>query len=400
MFYQATGKQHKVSGRFLRLAAALTLLAGCDTSGLQQVAPTASQTATKANGSGTTLTDNTKTSEQVDKRTIINETDAKIADKGVPAAGDRGVVQIAQRALLKDRSDGYRLSANQPKSYRVMALFSDLLMVNEASSSNGNWNYGLLEDSSHFRMLETRSRNQATATGSFNVPDEDVINHLRITVEATGTPPIDAPSGTMAMRGQLEFIQVPFPLRGSVSISRVFFPAQDGNKEREWKQTWISRELRFDTRDVPSLNGQPLVIKKIMSNYLPQPGRDDIPLLEDEQQVWPDGMVLQQVTTRASDLKAFKLKGTMIMSDANRTPINFERQVALASDSITVERATMIVRNLDGVVLEFHYGTNQVFENGQIRDARGTHYASLQATGQDQVLVTYANGATESIKIN
>jgi hypothetical protein len=244
-------------------------------------------------------------------------------------------------------------------------------------------------------MLETRTRNRAVATGSFDVPDDDVVAHLAITVEATESPPPDAPPSARSHRLQMEIVKAPFPLRGTLVNKRTYFPAPEGGRERDWRQIQFSRDIRFDLPGVPSVHGHPFVIKKVLSQYLPQAQGDDIPLVEDEQQVWPDGMVLQQVLTRNGDLRGFQLKGPMILPESGkRQPINFERRVDLAADT-----ANMVIRTLDGIVLDFKYGPKQVFASGEIRDARGAVLGTLKPIGPDQMVLTFPDGATESVAV-
>ncbi|MBI6545468.1 MAG: hypothetical protein HY692_01660 [Cyanobacteria bacterium NC_groundwater_1444_Ag_S-0.65um_54_12] len=307
---------------------------------------------------------------------------------------DGGIVFVTKKGLLKDRGDGYQLISNNSNAYRTMALFSNLLVLSEAPLPDGTWTYGLLEDPTHYRSIVSRTRNRATATGSLDVPDADIMRHHRISAEATRSTPADAPPGTLARRMELEIIADPAPIRGTVTIDRVYFPEVPGGREREWRTIQTSKDLRFDLPAVPALSGQPFVIRKILTGYLPQVQGDDLALVEDEQQLWPDGMVLQQVTSKEATLKAFTQRGTIILPDAARTPVNFERRFDIAADT-----ATQIIRTLAGIAIEFRYGPGHVFRNGEIRTAGGTELATLKAASANAVLLTYSNGATESVNI-
>jgi hypothetical protein len=308
---------------------------------------------------------------------------------------DGGIVFAAQRALLKDRTDGFSLVGNAGSGFRIQAHFQNLLAMSEGAKPDGTFAYFLAESTASFRILETRTRNTSKATDSFGVPDADIVSHIKAAIESTLSVPTEAPPGAQAHLLGMEILKAPFPIRGTFAAHRIYLPGGQQGKDKELRQLHVSRDLRFDLPEVPFIHGQPFVLKKLMHNYLQVPGSDDLPLIEDEQQVWPDGMVLQQVLTRDADLKGFALKGTMILPESgNRQPINFDRRVNLATDT-----ATMTIRNLDGIVVEFRYGKGKVFASGEIREARGRLLARLQAASGDTVKMTFEDGSAETIPI-
>ncbi len=312
---------------------------------------------------------------------------------------DGGIVFVAQKGLLKDRTDGFKLVGNSGATYRTQALLTGVTIQSETQQPDNSWTYLLAESTSSFmfafQLVAATSRNQATATGSFEVPDQHITKHFRVGLEATESVPAEAPAGTLAQRLRIALIKDAIPLRGEALMRRVYFPAATGAKDHDWRKITTSLDLRFEMPGVPSVHGQPFVIKKIESNFIAQAQGDDLPLLEDEQQVWPDGMVLQQVLSRQGDLKGFTLKGTLILPDAKRTPINFERRVDLAQDT-----AMTTLRTLDGIVLELRYGTAQVFQRGELRDARDNVLGTIKAVSANETWLTYPDGATESIKVD
>ncbi|MBM3268680.1 MAG: hypothetical protein FJZ01_13625 [Candidatus Sericytochromatia bacterium] len=326
---------------------------------------------------------------------LLGGTPATVLQPPSKVVHDGGIVFVAQRALLKDRTDGFALVGGPGAGYRVQAIYQNLLAVSESAKPEGTFGYFLAESTASFRIVETRTRNRATASGSFDVPDADIVSHVRATVESTLSVPAEAPPGAQAHLLGMELVKAPFPLRGTVATQRVYVPGSGGGRDRELRQVQTSRDLRFELPEVPGVHGQPFVLKKLMYNYMPVPGADDLPLVEDEQQVWPDGMVLQQVLTRDADLRGFSLKGTMILPESgNRQPINFDRRVNLATDA-----ATTTIRNLDGIVVEFRYGKGKVFAAGEIREARGRLLARLQPAGGDRVKLTFEDGKSETIEI-
>lgn len=305
-----------------------------------------------------------------------------------------GIVFVAKRALLKDRADGFQIIGSKLSSYRSQALLQGIIL-SERQGPDMSWNYFVLGSPTNFLVLKSTTRNRATATGSVDIPDQDIIELFKLSLIATESTPPEAPSGTSAHRLQVEFVKSTLPFRGNAQVRRIFFPGIAGAKDRDWRKITTSLDLQFDLPGISSLNGQPFVFKKIESNFLSNPQGDDLPFLEDEQQVWPDGMVLQQVLTRRPDLSGFSVKGTMILPDEKRTPINFERTVDLAGDT-----AASVIRTLDGIVIELHYGAKRVFSKGQVRVALGGHLAEIRAIRANEAWLVFPDGATESIHID
>ena len=297
--------------------------------------------------------------------------------------------------LPRSGRSGFSLVGNAGSGYRVQALFQNLLGITEAAKPDGTLAYILGESTASFRILETRTRNTSRATDSFEVPDADIVSHIKFTIESTLSVPPEAPAGAQAQLLGMEIVKAPFPLRGTLAAHRTYVPGGQQGKDKELRQLHVSRDLRFDLPEVPFFHGQPYVLKRLLHNYIPVAGSEELPLIEDEQQVWPDGMVLQQVLTRDGDLKSFALKGTMILPESgSRQPINFDRRVNLVTDT-----ATMTIRNLDGIVVEFRYGKGKIFASGEIREARGRLLARLQAASGDKVKMTFEDGGTETIEI-
>ncbi|MBM3268011.1 MAG: hypothetical protein FJZ01_10225 [Candidatus Sericytochromatia bacterium] len=326
----------------------------------------------------------------------------------VPAAArEADLAALVKHALLKDAADGFALADAKSRPYGVQFLAKPVDAV-ETRRADGLWNYEIVESPTAFRLLQTAEPATRSAEGFF-VPDERIVRNLAFTVERELPVPPEAPAGAKAMRVGVEIAADPSPIRGTLGVDRVYLPGQGGARDREIAQQHVSRNLRFHAPGLAALHDKPFVIKRFMARYIPIPtaltdlqarhlqvANEDVPLTLAEEQVWPDGTVVQHQTHVADDLGKIGSKGTIIMADAARTPLVFERAIDLvAGTSVTV------LRFLTGETVVLAYDKGGRLAAGRVEADGGRKIlGSITAKTNGVATLTLADGTSRDIRLD
>jgi len=335
------------------------------------------------------------------------------ADLAAPSAeSDVGrdesrIATLVKQALLKDGADGFALADSKDRRYGAQFLAKPIHAV-ETRRFDGLWAYDLAESPKTFRRLHA-SEQAARGEDGFFVSDAAIVRNIAFTVEGDLPVPADAPSGAMAMRVGVDIVADPVPVKGTLVVGRVYLPGDNGGRDRELTQQQTSRELRFDLPAFPALHGKSFVIKRSLARHIPVPAgltpaqtahlqtaSDDVALSVAEEQVWPDGTVIQHQTHVADDLTKVGSKGTLILADPARTPLAFERAINLsAGTSVT------ILRFLDGVKVVLFYDKAGLLSGGRV-EAEGQRkpIGAVKAKDSKAAALTLAGGITREIRLD
>lgn len=323
-------------------------------------------------------------------------------DQNTQLVDSGGIVFVAQRALLRDVMDGYKLVANNSAAYRVMFTLSDVPELQTGQDpTTGRFFYQAIgpqppNNQPGVIFVESRSPNRAVGK-NVDVPDESIISVKRIIFESREPNPPGYPAGTELVRQGVEILADEAPLRGSYALEQV---VRSGEQVRPDKPIPILSELEF-SRDlrfkvpIPFLKDKPMIYKRFSTDFFFVPNGKIEARVVDEQRIWPDGQVLQQVITREPEKGKERQKGTMILPDKNRTPVNFERDIDYAQ-----EKVVSTTRTLAGISIVAQYSRG-VFKEGEIKEtASGKGVATLKPLSLNKIQLTYPTGTTESVSLD
>lgn len=264
--------------------------------------------------------------------------DQTAAGRGSQLILDGGIAYDAGRVLAASLLQGSSLASGRTSTtdrnlvrssgFHVLAQYSGLQWpIQEAQNADGSWDYTLTLDPNREEWLSSSVRNQATASGSFQVPDEAISEDWLYAFEATESVPPDAPPGAIAARGRVTLKVSALKALGTLVEHRVEVPSGP-DSTLEWRTVQESVDLRIHLRGVPTLDGKPLKYRSVATNFTPRPNTWDLAGREEVQETWPDGMVLSQVSTRSAGVIAETTTGTLTFADGH-APVSFQQTTQL-----------------------------------------------------------------------
>jgi hypothetical protein len=383
--------------------AAISLLSGC--SRLPNQAPT--QPMVEVEAFAPTAFEAARRAAQGQNPAGGDDLAAKPADVAQVAGSEARIVTLVKRALLKDGADGFALADGEARHYGTQFLTKPVHAV-ETQRFDGLWAYDLAESPETFRQLHASER-ATTGDDGYFVPDAAIVRNIAFTIERELPVPADAPAGAKAMRVGVDIVTDPVPVKGTFVVDRVYLPGGLGRRDREVAQQQTSRELRFDVPALPALHGKPFVIKRSLARYIPIPtglspaqtehlqtASEDVALSVAEEQVWPDGTVIQHQTHVADDLTKVGSKGTIILSDDDRTPLAFERAIDLSGGT-----SVTVLKFLDGLRVVLIYDKAGILTAGRVEaDGKGNPIGAVKAKSATVAALTLAGGVTREVRLD